>query len=235
MVDTDPFPVSEYRNGHLQADGQGTGSFHRKIPNDPARRWCYSTSATATQEKARADFPGVPLFLFGHSLGGLIALNYVLKKQPDLTGVIISAPLLQLAYKPATWRILLLKTLKALNLNLSIQRETTDTKLSRDINVARTFRNDPLSHRNITPSLAVGMFEAGDWCLANADRLALPTLLYHGSADEVTSPAASRKFAERAGNICTFKILPDYMHEPHNEPSRQEVFELVQNWLKENL
>lgn len=186
-------------------------------------------------EKMRADFPGIPHYIFAHSLGGMIALDYVLRRKPDLAGLIVSAPLLQLAYKPSLWRMILLKSLKALNLNIPIPRGVDDTKLSRDINVARTFRNDPLSHGVITPTLAVGMFEAGDWCLAHADQLELPTLIYHGDADLITSLDASRRFVEKAGSNCTFNLLPGCMHEPHNEPQRQEVFDLILNWLSSRL
>lgn len=195
----------------------------------------YLEDLSQTLEKTREDFPGLPLFLYGHSLGGMIVLQYVMRRHPDLAGAIVSAPLLQLSYKPEVWRMILLRIFRALHLNVSIPRGTDDTKLSHDINVARAFRNDPLSHAVITPTLAVEMFEAGEWCLAHTHQLAIPSLIFHGDKDRITSHEATRRFAEEAGDICTFKNLSGFFHEPHNEPQKQEVFDLILNWLSNRL
>lgn len=193
----------------------------------------YLDDISRTLEKARTDFPGKPLFLYGHSLGGLIALYYALKNPPELSGVTASAPALQLAEEPPPGQLRLLKTLTALHLNPTLSNRLDDMKLSRDINVVRAYRNDPLTHDRITASLAVGMIEAGRWCRKHAGRLQIPALLLHGCADQITSPGAAQAFARDVSSDCRLEILPGLFHEPHNEPEKKSVLMLISNWVLE--
>ena len=188
-----------------------------------------------TLERARVTFPGKPLFLYGHSLGGLMALYYVLKHKPDLAGVVATAPLLRLAHEPPIWQQKLLRGLRALNIHQSIPNGIDDTKLSRDINVVRAYRNDPLTHRQITPPLALGMLEAGEWCMAHANEFPIPLLLMHGDADQITSFKATEEFANLSPDRCTLKILPGVYHEPHNDPEKRDVLATITDWLNECL
>jgi len=184
-----------------------------------------------TLEKARAAFPSKPLFLYGHSLGGLIVLDYVLKRNPKLDGIIVSAPLLKLASEPPAWKLWILKLCSRLRLNPSIPNGVDDQLLSHDINVARIYRNDPLTHHHITPSLASGMFDAGQWCMDHASELSLPALFIHGAADGITSAAATQAFASQVSSNCTLEILPGLFHEPHNEPEKESVLKCVMDWI----
>ena len=184
-----------------------------------------------TLEKARAAFPSKPLFLYGHSLGGLIVLDYVLKRNTKLNGIIVSAPLLQLASAPPAWKLCILELCNRLRLNPSIPNGVDDQLLSHDINVARIYRNDPLTHHHITPSLASGMFEAGQWCMDHASELSLPALFIHGAADKITSPAATQTFVSNISADCTLEILPGLFHEPHNETEKTAVFKLLTDWI----
>lgn len=184
-----------------------------------------------TLEKVRAAFPSQPLFLYGHSLGGLIVLDYVLKRKPKLNGIMVSAPLLKLAAEPPVWKLWILKLCMRLRLNPSIPNGVDDQLLSHDINVARTYRNDPLTHHLITPALASGMFEAGSWCMDHASELSMPALFIHGEADRITSPAATQAFASHISSDCKLEILPGLFHEPHNETQKAAVFKLTTDWI----
>jgi alpha-beta hydrolase superfamily lysophospholipase len=75
-----------------------------------------------------------------------------------------------------------------------------------------------------------GLHAAGLWALEHAAEFALPLLLMHGSADGLTSAAASREFAARAPN-CTFKAWDGFYHEIHNEPEQQQVLDTITEWL----
>ena len=182
-------------------------------------------------EKTKELFPHLPLFLYGHSLGGNLVLLYTLKRKPILAGVVATAPLLRLAFQPPRWKQQLLCGLRALKINPSISSGLEDTHLSRDINVIRSYRNDPLTHRIITPPLALGMLEAGEWCLAHAQEFPVPVLLMHGDADRITSFKATQEFAKVLADSGTLKILPGNYHEPHNEPEKRETLALLTGWL----
>jgi alpha-beta hydrolase superfamily lysophospholipase len=75
------------------------------------------------------------------------------------------------------------------------------------------------------------MIEAGQWAIDNADKLSIPTLVYHGSADRLTSHHGSELFAKKAGEIVTYISLEGLYHETHNEPEKLEVFKKIILWL----
>jgi alpha-beta hydrolase superfamily lysophospholipase len=183
-------------------------------------------------ETAKQRYPNLPVFLYGHSLGGNLAIHYALSQQPDLAGVVASAPLLRLAYKPPAWKTGMLRVMHLLRINCSIPRGVEDAALSRDINVVRTYRNDPLVHNRITPSLAVDMLRNGRWNLEHAAEFPCPLLLLHGDADRITSAQASREFADKAGASCTLKIWSGLYHELHNEPEQSHVLDTILEWLE---
>lgn len=183
-------------------------------------------------EKLRPQHPERPFFLYGHSLGGNLVLNYLLKHKPDIAGAVITSPLLRLTHEPPGWQTAALKLLNLLHLQVGMSSGLDDTALSRDSNVVRTYRNDPLTHDRITPALGTAMIAAGEWILAHAEELCCPLLLMHGDADQITSAIASRAFAEKAGDACALKIWEGSYHELHNEPGKKEVIGHILNWLE---
>jgi alpha-beta hydrolase superfamily lysophospholipase len=73
--------------------------------------------------------------------------------------------------------------------------------------------------------------------MEHANELQTPVLLYHGTADQLTSHDASKAFAEKAGDKVTFKSLDGYYHESHNESEedRKKVFEMITSWIDNQL
>jgi len=181
--------------------------------------------------KAAELYPKQPCFLYGHSLGGNLAIYYALRKRPALAGVIASAPLLRLAFNPSQWKTGMLRGMRAMRINFSIRSGLDDTALSRDLNVVRTYRNDPLTHDLISARLAMDMLRYGQWELMHAAQFPLPILLMHGESDRITSVAASVEFAERLGPRCDLKIWDGLDHELHNEPEQRQVFSYVMDWM----
>ncbi|WP_372845594.1 lysophospholipase [Pontiella sp.] len=183
-------------------------------------------------EKAGELYPERPRILYGHSLGGSIAIRYALQRRSKLDALIATSPLLRLARNPPGWKSGLLKLLNALGIQGGIPSGLDDKALARDINVVRTYRNDPLTHDRISPAMAVGMIRAGEWNIEHAAQLACPLLLMHGDADRITSPEASKIFAGRAGANCTLNLWKGGFHELHNEPEKREVLGYMLDWLE---
>lgn len=174
----------------------------------------------------------MPLFLYGHSLGGGIVINYCLKKQPLLAGVIVTGPLLRPAFDPPGWKLALARLIYRLRPTLAMSNELDVTAISRDPKVIEAYRRDPLVHDRLSVALAVEMLAAGQWNLDHAREFPLPLLLMHGGEDRLTSCKASREFALQAGDVCTLKIWPGLYHEIHNEPQQGEVFDYLGKWLR---
>jgi len=176
-------------------------------------------------------YAGLPRFLYGHSLGGNLVLNYALRRKPDLRGVIATGPWLKLAFEPPASQVALGRMMNGIAPGF-IQHSKLDTKgLSHDQVVVDTYNNDPLVHDKISARLFVAIYESGLWALEHAAEFPLPLLLMHGSADPITSAKASQEFAQKVGNKATLKIWDGLYHEIHNELEKTEVFNIMLDWL----
>jgi len=178
----------------------------------------------------RKTFPGVPVYLYGHSLGGGILLDYLLKKNPKIKGAIASAPLLKMGFEPPKSKLVLASIMRYVYPGL-IQPTGLDTRfLSHDLNVIEKYKADPLVHDKISVSLFQGSMEAAGYSLSHAAELKVPTLIIHGSDDMLTSPEGSREFAGKT-KMAELKIWDGGYHELHNEPFKEEVFRYILNWI----
>ena len=177
------------------------------------------------------NFPELPLFLYGYSLGGNLVLNYIIRRQPKLKGVIVTGPWLRLAFEPPRFRIILAQITNYIWPSFS-QKSGLDTKaISRDPEVVRAYENDPLGHDHISARMFIGGYQAGQWALEHASEFSLPLLLMHGGDDKIISVEASREFAGKIIKNCTLKIWDGLYHEIHNEPEKEEVFKFLIDWL----
>jgi alpha-beta hydrolase superfamily lysophospholipase len=182
-------------------------------------------------ESANKKFPQLPFFLYGHSLGGNLVLNYVLRYKPQLKGVIVTGPWLRLAFEPPAFKVTLGKMMNKIWPSFS-QSSGLDTKvLSHDPHVVRAYENDPLVHDHISARMFIGIYQAGQWALEHASEFSLPLFLMQGGADKIISVEAGREFAGKIKENCTLKIWDGLYHEIHNEPEKEEVFKFLIDWL----
>jgi len=175
--------------------------------------------------------PHLPTFLYGHSLGGNLVLNYVLRYRPALTGVIVTAPALRPAFRPPVWKVGLGKLMYHWWPALALPAGLELAGISRDPQVIQAYRQDSLVHDQITVRFGLEILQAGVWALEHSAEFALPLLLMHGGADRLTSVQASCEFAHKVGNHGTLKIWENCYHELHHEPEKLEIFNYLLNWL----
>jgi alpha-beta hydrolase superfamily lysophospholipase len=181
--------------------------------------------------EAERRYPGRPRFLYGQSMGGNLVLNYALRRRPPIAGVIATSPWLRLAFDPPAWRLALARVTDRILPALAQPSGLDIAAITRDPAAVRAYADDPLNHDRITPRLFHGVYAAGLWALAHAAEFPLPLLLMHGSADRITSAAASQEFAARAPD-CTFRLWEGCYHEVHNEPEQVEMFATIIDWLR---
>lgn len=184
---------------------------------------------------AQQRHPHLPMFLYGHSMGGNVTLNYVLRRQSQFVGVIASSPWLELAFKPALLDVILGRIMEFIYPSFTIRRPLNVKNLTRDEPLAADIQQDHLRHHDITARFFFGVERAGQYALQHADELKLPLLLMHGNDDQVTSLHASERFAKRAGQLCKFMMWPGRKHEIHNDIGRDEVLTAVLEWLNHQL
>jgi alpha-beta hydrolase superfamily lysophospholipase len=214
----------------LALDQRGHGKTSGLRGHAPAFEVFMEDIGSLLQEADRR-YPGLPQYLYGHSMGGGFVLNYVLQRRPQLAGVIASAPALETAFRPPAWKVALGKLLAGCWPGFSLPNGLEVEVISRDPEVIRRYLLDPLVHDRLSARLGIDLLRQGQWALDHAGEFSLPLLLMHGSADRLTSAQASREFAARAGDGCTLKIWEGLFHELHNEPEKDSVMVYVIDWL----
>ncbi|MFC5405898.1 alpha/beta hydrolase [Cohnella soli] len=186
--------------------------------------------------EARSRYPDVPVFLYGHSMGGNVTLNYLLRRKPDIAGAVVSGPWLKLAFKPPSLQAVIGKVIEKVYPSYSNNRPINAANLTTDPIMVERYVTDKLGHGHITARFFFGVQAAGLWALDHANELSVPILLMHGGDDKVTSLPASKRFAEAAPPaLVTWREWPSYKHELHNEIGREDVFEVVRDWLARRL
>jgi len=182
-------------------------------------------------KKARNHVPHCPQYLFGHSMGGNLVLNYTLRRRPEIAGVLVSAPALRLPHKPAAWKLAGARLCYNLWPSLPLRKGLHPRVRTSDVTAVQAYKRDPLSHARISVRLAMDLLASGEWALQHAGEFSLPLLLMHGSADRIASVNASNLFAKRVKRDCVFKLWDEFYHELHSEPQRKIVFLYQIGWL----
>lgn len=179
-------------------------------------------------------FPGIPVFIYGHSMGGCIVLDYIIRNNPEIKGAIISSPWLRLSFEPPKLKLILVSVMKYLLPGLVQPSGLVEEHISNDEEVVDGYKNDQLVHGKISLGLFHGVVKAAEYSLKHASELAIPALIFHGSGDLITSPEGSREFAGKT-TMAELKIWDGGFHELHNEPFKEEVFDFIMKWINSKL
>ena len=183
---------------------------------------------------ARREHPDVPLFLLGHSLGGTIALCYVLRHQDKLDGLILSGPVAVIDLPPAPVR-LAVNALSAVAPWMPVLG-VDPAVVSRDPAEVEAYRTDPLVHHGKLPLRTVAEIAAATEAFPEqVGSLTLPILLVHGSEDRLAPMQGSRMVHKRVSSEDkTLEIYDGFFHEVLNEPpeDRARVLADIVTWLQ---
>jgi acylglycerol lipase len=179
---------------------------------------------------------GKPLFLVGHSLGGLIALGYLLDFQDRFAGAVLSAPAVVIPDQLNWATILGSRILAKIAPKMGVDK--LDTRyLSRDPQVVQAYQDDPLVFKEKTPARMAAEGITGIQKISRRlGEITLPLLILQGSEDALISPSASKlvydctRSAEK-----TLKMYRGLYHEIFNEPEREQVFADIHAWLEERI
>lgn len=186
-------------------------------------------------EKAQEAYPGKPVFLYGHSMGGNLALSFLLEKKPDLRGVIATGPWIRLPKLPSGILVGFAKLMNHFAPGFSQSNGLDISGLSNDPAVVEAYVADPLVHNRITAATGVAMLKAAAHLDAFSGEIPVPLLLMHGAEDPITDPKGSEDFARRAAGDVTWKKWEGLKHEIHNEPQQAEVLSFLVRWIQQKL
>jgi len=188
----------------------------------------------ALLEQAERRLPGKPRFLYGHSLGGLLVINFALRRKPTISGVVATSPALRSALQEQKVKLFLVNTLGAFLPRLSLPTGLDVKGISRDPRVLQAYTEDPLVHGVMSLGMAKQTLDALIWANQHATEFPLPLLIVQGSDDPIIYPQGAQDFSAQAPHT-TLKIWQGCYHETHNEPEAEQVVAYTLNWLQQHL
>src|SRR5262245_7772050 len=184
---------------------------------------------------ASRGLPGQPLelphVLLGHSLGGVMALDFALAHPREILAVVASAPGLKSAIPP-WWKLALANVARATAPAAGFPHGLDESGMSRDPEVLALRKSDRLVHDKISPRLYFAFEEARQRVMREARQLKVPALVLHGAADRVVDPHGSLEFCGAAPHdLCRLITYRDGYHEIFNDPVREQVVRDLVGWL----
>jgi acylglycerol lipase len=193
----------------------------------------YTDTIMAFREMIRGRQKGKPVFLVGHSLGGLIGALYLLDHQRELAGAVLSGPAVKIPDTIPPVVIFAGRIFSALAPKLSLVALDA-SGVSRDPAVVRAYETDPLVYRGkMTARLGSEMIKAMRRVCAETSRITLPILILQGSADRLVDPSGAQMLHDRVTSPDKRIILYEGLyHEVFNEPEHDQVLKDVETWLE---
>jgi alpha-beta hydrolase superfamily lysophospholipase len=186
--------------------------------------------ADVVDSTRRLMSPQEPLIILGHSMGGVVAAQFVLRRLRRVEGLILSSPALDAGLNPV--QKLLLSVLPKVAPNLRVGNGLKQAFLCRDPAVIKAYQNDPMVHDRVSARLAQWIATQGASCVAAAAQWSTPTLLVYAGADRLVSPAGSRDFARNApSKVLQAQCFEAMYHEILNDPERDKVLSVIHTWL----
>jgi len=183
---------------------------------------------------AKAREPGLPLFMLGHSAGGVVSCLYALDHQAELAGLVCESFAYQVPAPDVALSIL--KGLSHLAPHAHVLRLKNED-FSRDPRAVAVMNADPLIANEVQPTLTVAeMVRADERLKREFPRITLPLLILHGTLDKAAKPSGSQSFFEAAGSKDkTLRLYEGYFHDPLQDLGKEQVMADVLAWLEVRL
>lgn len=190
----------------------------------------YTDDVDTLVQTAKSENPGLPVFLLGHSAGGVISCNYVLDHAGQIDGLICES----FAYELPVPDIVLsfLKGLSYITHHTHVF-SLNNKDFSRDGAVVESMNEDILIKGESQPAQTARVLVDGARRLTDEfQNMTLPVLILHGTEDKATSPDGSRHFYEKAGSADkTLKLYEGHFHDLLNDVDKEIVMADIQNWI----
>ena len=195
---------------------------------------CVSDGLRLTAEVFLPESGQTHYALFGHSFGGLLVIRWALERPPHLRGVVVQSPLIEVGFPIPGWKQVIASLLADCWPTCSLSMNLDSSALSHDASVVEAYRLDPLVHNSMSARAYRAILQTRDVVFARASECQTPTLLLCGAEDRIISVAAAQRWFEQLTCEKRMVMFPGCYHELHHEPVRQEVFQLVRDWVLES-
>jgi alpha-beta hydrolase superfamily lysophospholipase len=217
------------QRGHGQSDG-------RRVHIDSWED--YRGDLQAALRQVAAMLPGLPVFLYGHSMGSLVVLDYLIADPTGVSGAILSGAAIDPVGVGTPAQIVMAKILSRLWPTFQIKlEEGFSSKLSHDPAVIQNYDADPLVLHAVSARWGAESLKTVERIKDNPQAIQLPVLFIHGDSDTVNSVGGAKTYYDQiASPDKRLLVYPDCLHEPHNELLlRDQVVTDVTRWVNEVL
>lgn len=214
----------DYR-GRGQSEGE---RFHVEHVGD------YEDDLSRAVRLAKSREPGLPVFLLGHSAGGVIACIYTLDQQAELAGLICESFAFRVPAPDIALQVI--KGVSHLAPHAGVLKLKNED-FSRDPAVVKSMSEDPLIHDETQPSITVAALQRADERLTKEiPSITLPVLILHGTEDKATLPKGSQFFHDHAGSSDnTLKLYEGHYHDLLNDVGKEDVLADIAAWIEARL
>ncbi|MEE9599364.1 MAG: lysophospholipase [Anaerolineales bacterium] len=187
-------------------------------------------------EKIKEWQPYLPIFILGHSMGGLVGAHLLIDHPDQVAGAILSGSLILVPDNISPITITIGKIISTILPKLGLAA-IDSSGLSRDPNIIKAYRADPLVITGkVTTNLSIKMNQAMDRVVTDGGKINLPLLLLHGKADYIVDPVSTQFLYDLVSSENKKIIYYEGLyHEIYNEPEHDQVFEDVSSWLNKQL
>lgn len=194
----------------------------------------YVSDVATLVQMAKSREPGLPVFLFGHSAGGVISCGYTLDHQKELAGFICESFAFQV-FAP-DFALTVLKGLSHVAPHTHVLKLPNEG-FSRDPRAVQTMNDDPLLDNEVQPTQTVAeMIRADERLNRDFSLITLPVLILHGTDDKVTRPGGSQQFYDNAGSADkTLKLYEGHFHDLLNDIDKEVVMADIKDWINTRL
>lgn len=227
----DQFVAGGFAVFALDLRGRGRSEGERFYVEDIAD---YVSDLANTIALAKSRQPGLPIYLLGHSAGGVVSATYVLDNQAELAGFICESFAFQV---PAPgFALAAIKGISHLAPRLPVLKLKNED-FSRDPKAVEALNNDPLTAHEVQPAITVAALVRADERLHDAfPSITLPVLIMHGTDDKATVCRGSQFFYDTAGSKDkTLKLYEGHYHDLLNDIGKEQAMADIQNWITAHL
>jgi acylglycerol lipase len=179
----------------------------------------------------RVDFLDAHLYLYGHSMGGNVILNYLAKDQSkEIIAGIATSPWIKLAFEPPKWKVNLGNWVAGYIPTLIQSTGLKAEDISSIKEEVDQYDNDPLIHSKISAKLFTSITKGGEYLIHNTHKFKHPIFLAHGQLDKIISHDATAEFAKDS-RLFTFKSYPRSKHEIHHDVDFEDLMGDIVEWI----
>ena len=182
------------------------------------------------------DNSSLPLYVYGHSMGALVILDYLIQESNGIQGAIISGSPIDSSKAVSPTLILTARVLSRFWPTFSMASPIQSAQLSCDARVVQAYQDDPSVFKTLTVRWGTEYLNTQDRIKEHASEIELPILIIHGGEDTLCDPEGSELlYSKIRSEDKTLKIYPSYFHEIHNEPGHATVIDDMIHWLENQL